>query len=56
MDVYIEPILPQPGELLIVGHGRIAEVLANIAPLEWIFRSRSMIRQRTANRFPTPII
>ena len=32
MDVYIEPILPQP-ELLIVGHGRIAEVLANIAHL-----------------------
>src|SRR5271168_1953001 len=32
MDVYIEPILPQP-ELLIVGHGRIAEVLANIANL-----------------------
>jgi xanthine dehydrogenase accessory factor len=32
MDVYIEPVLPQP-ELLIVGHGRIAEVLANIAQL-----------------------
>src|SRR5271154_2170759 len=32
MDVYIEPILPQP-ELLVVGHGRIAEVLANIAHL-----------------------
>ena len=32
MDVYIEPILPQP-ELLIVGHGRIAEVLASIAHL-----------------------
>ena len=32
MDVYIEPILPQP-ELLIVGHGRIAEVLASIAQL-----------------------
>lgn len=29
MDVYIEPVLPQP-ELLIVGHGRIAEVLAAI--------------------------
>jgi xanthine dehydrogenase accessory factor len=29
MDVYIEPVLPQP-ELLIVGHGRIAEVLATI--------------------------
>jgi xanthine dehydrogenase accessory factor len=29
MDVYIEPILPPP-ELLIVGHGRIAEVLAAI--------------------------
>ena len=32
MDVYIEPVLPQP-ELLIVGHGRIAEVLAKIAAL-----------------------
>ena len=32
MDVYIEPVLPQP-ELLIVGHGRIAEVLATIAHL-----------------------
>jgi len=32
MDVYIEPVLPQP-ELLIVGHGRIAEVLAKIGHL-----------------------
>ena len=32
MDVYIEPVLPQP-ELLIVGHGLIAEVLARIAAL-----------------------
>lgn len=32
MEVYIEPVLPQP-ELLIVGHGRIAEVLATIAHL-----------------------
>jgi xanthine dehydrogenase accessory factor len=32
MDVYIEPVLPQP-DLLIVGHGRIAEVLAAIAQL-----------------------
>jgi len=32
MDVYIEPVLPQPG-LLIVGHGRIAEVLAKIGHL-----------------------
>jgi xanthine dehydrogenase accessory factor len=32
MDVYIEPVLPQP-ELLIVGHGRIAEVLATIGQL-----------------------
>jgi xanthine dehydrogenase accessory factor len=32
MDVYIEPVLPQP-ELLIVGHGRIAEVLATIGHL-----------------------
>ena len=32
MDVYIEPVLPQP-ELLIVGHGRIAETLATIGAL-----------------------
>jgi xanthine dehydrogenase accessory factor len=32
MEVYIEPVLPQP-ELLIVGHGRIAEVLATIGHL-----------------------
>jgi xanthine dehydrogenase accessory factor len=32
MDVYIEPVLPPP-ELLIVGHGRIAEVLATIGQL-----------------------
>jgi xanthine dehydrogenase accessory factor len=30
MDVYIEPVLPKP-ELLIVGHGRIAETIAAIA-------------------------
>ena len=30
MDVYIEPVLPKP-ELLIVGHGRIAETLARLA-------------------------
>lgn len=29
MDVYIEPVLPRP-ELLIVGHGRIAETLATL--------------------------
>src|SRR5262252_3528802 len=32
MDVYIEPVLPQP-ELLIAGHGRIAQVLANLGKL-----------------------
>lgn len=32
MDVYIEPVLPLP-ELLIVGHGRIAEVLAAMGHL-----------------------
>jgi xanthine dehydrogenase accessory factor len=32
MEVYIEPVLPQP-ELLIVGHGRIAESLTQIAAL-----------------------
>lgn len=29
MEVFIEPVLPEP-ELLIVGHGRIAETLANL--------------------------
>jgi len=32
MDVYIEPVLPKP-ELLIVGHGRIAETLAALGGL-----------------------
>lgn len=32
MDVYIEPVLPKP-ELLIVGHGRIAETLAALGKL-----------------------
>jgi xanthine dehydrogenase accessory factor len=32
MDVYIEPILPQP-ELIIAGHGRIAETLARLGHL-----------------------
>ncbi len=32
MDVFIEPVLPKP-ELLIVGHGRIAETLAGLASL-----------------------
>lgn len=32
MDVYIEPVLPQP-ELVIAGHGRIAEVLAGLGRL-----------------------
>jgi xanthine dehydrogenase accessory factor len=32
MDVYIEPVLPQP-DLLIAGHGRIAETLATLAHL-----------------------
>jgi len=32
MDVYIEPVLPGP-ELLIAGHGRIAETLARLAHL-----------------------
>ncbi len=30
MEVYVEPYLPRP-ELIIVGHGRIAEVLAQLA-------------------------
>jgi len=30
MDVYIEPVLPKP-ELLILGHGRIAETIAALA-------------------------
>ncbi|MGA9965884.1 MAG: XdhC family protein, partial [Terriglobales bacterium] len=32
MEVYIEPVLPQP-DLLIAGHGRIAEALATFAHL-----------------------
>ncbi|MGB7189066.1 MAG: XdhC family protein [Acidobacteriaceae bacterium] len=32
MDVFIEPVLPRP-ELLIVGHGRIAETLATLGHL-----------------------
>ncbi len=32
MDVYIEPVLPQP-ELVIAGHGRIAETLASLGDL-----------------------
>jgi xanthine dehydrogenase accessory factor len=32
MDVYIEPVLPQP-ELVIAGHGRIAEILASLGHL-----------------------
>ena len=32
MDIFIEPVLPQP-ELLIVGHGRIAETLATLGNL-----------------------
>ena len=32
MDVYIEPVIPAP-ELLIVGHGRIVEMLATLAHL-----------------------
>lgn len=32
MDIFIEPVLPKP-ELLIVGHGRIAEILAVLGDL-----------------------
>src|SRR5262249_24882872 len=32
MEVYIEPVLPQP-ELIIAGHGRIAETLASLGHL-----------------------
>ncbi|HEV2272622.1 MAG TPA: XdhC family protein [Acidobacteriaceae bacterium] len=32
MDVFIEPVLPRP-ELLVVGHGRIAETLATLGSL-----------------------
>lgn len=36
MDIYIEPVVPQP-ELLLVGHGRITESLAAIAKLLGFF-------------------
>src|SRR5437016_5559302 len=36
MDVYIEPVVPKP-ELLIVGHGRIAETLATLGTLMSFF-------------------
>ncbi len=32
MDIFVEPVLPKP-ELLIVGHGRIAETLATLGDL-----------------------
>src|SRR5271167_4285962 len=32
MDIFIEPVLPKP-ELLIVGHGRIAETLASLGDM-----------------------
>jgi xanthine dehydrogenase accessory factor len=50
MDVYIEPVLPQP-ELLIVGHGRIAEVLAAIGHLMSFFVT---VNDPAANRTSFP--
>lgn len=51
MDVYIEPVLPKP-ELLIVGHGRIAEALASLGTLMSFFVTvNDMAAEKQA--FPT---
>ena len=50
MDIYIEPMLPQP-ELLILGHGRIAETLARMGKL-LEFRVRVNDALATASSFP----
>jgi xanthine dehydrogenase accessory factor len=51
MDVFIEPVLPRP-ELLILGHGRIAETLAGIGSL---LNFTVTVNDPAANResFPT---
>jgi hypothetical protein len=46
MEVYVEPYMPRP-ELMIVGHGRIAEVLAQLAHTVHF----SMIRVQQGKRF-----
>jgi xanthine dehydrogenase accessory factor len=50
MDIFVEPVLPKP-ELLIVGHGRIAETLAVLGDL-MASPSPSMIPPPTAAPFP----
>ena len=50
MDVYIEPFVPRP-ELLIVGHGRIAEVLATMGSL---LNFSVTVNDPTANRTSFP--
>ena len=50
MDVFIEPVLPKP-ELLIVGHGRIAEMLAKLGSLMG-FTIRSTILRPITRLFP----
>ena len=51
MEVYIEPYMPRP-ELMIIGHGRIAEVLAQLAH---IVHFSVTVNDATATRenFPT---
>jgi len=50
MDVYIEPVLPKP-ELLIAGHGRIAESLATLGHL---LGFRVMVNDPSAERAAFP--
>jgi len=51
MDVYIEPVLPKP-DLLIAGHGRIAETLASFAHL---LGFRIMVNDPGADQLSFPL-
>ena len=55
MDVYIEPVLPQP-ELVIAGHGRIAETLSRLGRLMnfAVTVHDPSAAQRKFSRSPTP--
>jgi xanthine dehydrogenase accessory factor len=50
VDVFLEPVLPQP-ELVILGHGRIAEVLAKLGSL---MNYRVTVADPAANRSSFP--